>query len=89
MTDPAIRLSTITGVLGDALTEMHKRGEKIDDRVMRLYLDLVVDKLKTAADLDALAEKARVQKRKDGPTVEEVKDALEVIHRHKYASPND
>jgi hypothetical protein len=47
--DPAIRLSTITGVLGDALTEMHKRGEKIDDRVMRLYLDLVVDKLKTAA----------------------------------------
>jgi len=53
--DPAIRLSTITGAMGDALTEMHKRGEKIDDRVMCLYLDLVVDKLKTAAAIDGPA----------------------------------
>ena len=53
--DPAIRLSTITGAAGDALAELKRRGEKIDDRVMHLYLDLVVAKLKTAAAIDGLA----------------------------------
>lgn len=53
--DPAIRLSTVTGILGDSLVEIKRRGEKIDDRVMHLYLDLVVAKLKTAAEIDRLA----------------------------------
>lgn len=53
--NPAIRLDTITGALGDALADLRRKGEKIDDRVMHLYLDLVVAKLKTAAKLDRLA----------------------------------
>lgn len=53
--DPKLPLSTITGCCGDALIEMRQRGEKIDDRVMHLYLDLVVAKLKTAASIDQLA----------------------------------
>lgn len=53
--DPRIPLSTITGAMGDSLAELHRRGEKPDDRVMHLYLDLVVAKLKTAAEIDDLA----------------------------------
>lgn len=54
--NPAIHLDTITGALGDALADLKRKGEKIDDRVMHLYLDLVVAKLRTAAEIDKLAD---------------------------------
>lgn len=62
MTDlynPAFTMHTITGILGDSLTDLRKKGEHIDDRVMHLYLDLVVAKLKAAAEIDALATEGR------------------------------
>lgn len=58
MTDlynPTFTLDTITSILGDSLAELKRRGEKIDDRVMHLYLDLVVAKLKTATEIDSFA----------------------------------